>query len=726
VNRVATAPRPATRHGSPADGRTELPQKQFRPDIEGLRAVAVLAVVAYHAGLPGVGGGFIGVDVFFVVSGFLITGLLWREASSTGTVGLARFYGARARRLLPAAVTVLIATCATSAVLLPPLQARSVITDGIASALYVGNYRFATKGTDYLAADAPPSPLQHYWSLGVEEQFYLLWPALIIGTAWLLARVTRRTGSDAARSVVPYWSVLTVLAAASFVISLSWTENVPSWAFFSLPTRAWELAIGGLVALTAVAWQHLSGPSAALVGWGGLALIVVTCTQVGSTTPYPGTTALLPVLGTALVIGAGCATPDLGVGHFLSKPAMRSIGRLSYSWYLWHWPVLLLAPALFGRDIGWAGRLAMVVVSFGLAILTLHLIENPIRFAASLKTSARRSLAVAGALTAVAVCTCVVLLSVRPVPVGHGTAAAPVVPLPPVASAAGPSAVPPAPMSVHEQVLAAVAKSTEPRPVPTNLTPALGSIVKPGVFVDGCVLSWRDVAQPECVSGDAGAPTTVALVGDSHAAMWQPALEPVARDRHWRLQTMSKVLCPMMDLPINSPYLGRKFTECEQWRSDTMARLEKQKPQLIVLDMSRRYGADFGFTTYDQAWLDSLTRLVQRLRATGAGVLVLGPVADPHSTVPTCVSAHMDDVTACAPTRTDGLNDAGIKAEATATAAGGGQYSALSDYFCTADRCPAIVGNTMVYRDDNHVTTEYAQVLAPLLAELMERALTRN
>ena len=195
---------------------------------------------------------------------------------------------------------------------------------------------------------------------------------------------------------------------------------MPSWAFFSLPTRAWELAVGGLVALTAGAWRHLPGPSAAVVGWGGLALIVVTCTQVGEATPYPGTTALLPVLGTALVIGAGCATPDLGVGHFLSKPAMRSIGRLSYSWYLWHWPVLLLAPALFGGDLGLAGRLAMVVVSFGLAILTLHLIENPARFASSLKLSAGRSLAVGGALTAVAVCVGVVLLMVRPVPVGHG------------------------------------------------------------------------------------------------------------------------------------------------------------------------------------------------------------------------------------------------------------------------------------------------------------------
>lgn len=725
MNRVATAPRPDSRRGSAASGRTALPQKRFRPDIEGLRAVAVIAVVLFHAGVPGVGGGFIGVDVFFVVSGFLITGLLWREASNAGTVRLGRFYGARARRLLPAAVTVLVATCAASAVLLPPLQARNVIGDGIASALYVGNYRFAIQGTDYLAADAPPSPLQHYWSLGVEEQFYLLWPVLIIGTGWLFARVASRTGRTATRPVAPYVLVLGLMAAVSFAISLSWTDSLPSWAFFSLPTRAWELAVGGLVALTAGAWRHLPGPSAALVGWGGLAIIVVTCTQISESTPYPGTTALLPVLGTALVIGAGCATPDLGVGHFLSKPAMRSIGRLSYSWYLWHWPVLLLAPALFGQSLGLAGRLAMVVVSFGLAILTLHLVENPARFAPSLKASAQRSLAVGGALTATGVGVCLVLLMARPVPVGQGTAAAPVASVAPSGPAARSAEAPP-PMSVRDQVVAAVAKSTKMGPVPSNLTPALSAITKPEVFVNGCVLSWRDVAQPECVSGDAGAPTTVALVGDSHAAMWQPALEPVARDRHWRLETMSKVLCPLMDLPINSPYLGRKFTECEQWRIDVMARLERERPQMIVLDMSRRYGADFGFTSYDQAWLDSLTRLVARLRATGANVLVLSQVPDPHSTVPTCVSAHMDNASACATARSEGLNDGGIAAEAAATAAGGGQYAELSELFCTADRCPVIVGNTLAFRDDNHVTTEYAQVLAPLLTEKVERALALN
>lgn len=692
-----------------------MPQKQFRTDIEGLRAVAVIAVVLFHAGLPGVSGGFIGVDVFFVISGFLITGLLWREASSTGTIRIVRFYGARARRLLPAAATVLVVTAGASMLLLPPLQARSVIGDGIASALYVGNYRFAIQGTDYLA-DAAPSPLQHYWSLGVEEQFYLLWPALIIGTGWLLARAAQRTGEPATRSVTPYVLVLTLLAAVSFMISLVCTDSWPSWAFFSLPTRAWELAVGGLVALTAGAWRQLPGPSAAVVGWGGLALILVTCTQVGEATAYPGTAALLPVLGTALVIGAGCATPDLGVGHLLSKPTMRSIGRLSYSWYLWHWPVLLLAPALFGAALGLVGRLAMVLVSFGLAILTLHLIENPARFAPSLRLSAERSLVVGGVLTAVAVCACLVLLAARPVPVGHGAAAAPV-------TVNTPSTAPQA-LSLREQVRAAVAASADLAAVPVNLTPPLDQIAKPEVFVNGCVLSWRDADQPECASGDTGAANTVALVGDSHAAMWQPALEPIARERHWRLETMSKVLCPLMELPIFSPYLGRQFTECEQWRADVLSRLENERPRLIVLDMGRRYGADFGFTSYDQAWLDGLTRVVQRLRATGASVLVLGPVPDPQSTVPTCLSAHMDNAGECSPARSVALNDAGIAAEAAATAAGGGQYADLGELFCTADRCPAIVGNTLVYRDDNHITVEYARLLGPLLVEHADRALT--
>ncbi|MFS0898328.1 acyltransferase family protein, partial [Mycolicibacterium litorale] len=389
--------------------------------MEGLRAVAVLAVVLYHAGVPGLGGGFVGVDVFFVVSGFLITGLLLREVASGDGVRLGAFYAARARRLLPAAALVLVATAVGAVLLLPPLQARGVLGDAIANALYVGNYRFAIGGTDYLAA-TDPSPLQHYWSLGVEEQFYLLWPVLIVGTGWL---VGRRFGESAARSALPYAAVLIAVAAGSYAVSIAWTHDWPSWAFFSLPTRAWELAVGGLIALSLPWWRRVPPVAAAAVGWTGLALIVVACTRVTASTPFPGTAALLPVAGTALVIAAGCATPNLGVGRLLSKPLPRAIGRVSYSWYLWHWPVLILAPALFGAELGLASRLAMVVISLGLAILTLHLVENPARFAEALRGSAARSLALGGVATAAAVCAAIMLLVVRPIPTGAGPTAAP-------------------------------------------------------------------------------------------------------------------------------------------------------------------------------------------------------------------------------------------------------------------------------------------------------------
>jgi peptidoglycan/LPS O-acetylase OafA/YrhL len=692
----------------------------FRPDIEGLRAVAVVAVVLFHAGLPGVTGGYIGVDVFFVISGFLITGLLWREVTSTKTVQLGGFYGARARRLLPAAAAVGIVTAVASAAVLPPLQARSVFVDGIASALYVGNYRFALQGTDYLSADLP-SPFQHYWSLGVEEQFYLLWPALIIGAAWLV----RRARNGAVSRTAPY-AVLAVLGVASLVAAVVWTRTSPPWAFFSLPTRAWELAAGGLVALSIEHWRRLPLLPAAVVGWGGLAVIVLACTQLDTKTPYPGTAALLPVLGTALIIGGGCATGSLGVGRVLCRPAMRAVGRVSYSWYLWHWPVLLLMPPLLGVPAGLAGRLAAILVSAGLAVITLHLVENPGRFAGTLRRSVKASLAVAAGATAAAACACVLLLNVIPVPVGHGTAVptANIVALPPASL----PAVSPQEAAVRQtfaQVRDAVAASAGLGAVPSNLDPSLAQAPadKAAVFVNGCVRSWREVGQSECATGDTTSPTTVALVGDSHAAMWEPAFRKVAEQRHWRLETLAKVTCPLLELRITSPYLGRAYTECVQWRGQIMDRLRAEHPRLVVLDMSRRYGADFGFTSYDPAWIDSLGRTVAQLRSTGATVLVLGPAPDPHGSAPACLSGHLDDATACAPTRPAALDDGGIGAERAATTGAGGQYADLTDLFCAPDRCPVIVGNTLVFRDDNHVTTEYAQLLTPVIGALADRAL---
>jgi peptidoglycan/LPS O-acetylase OafA/YrhL len=701
---------------------------RFRPDIEGLRAVAVLAVVLFHAGVPGVSGGFVGVDVFFVISGFLITGLLWREANASGRVRLGRFYGARARRLLPASAAVGVITAIGAFLLLPPLQVGSVLRDGIASALYVSNYWFINGSVNYFGGHLPPSPFQHYWSLGVEEQFYLVWPALIIGTAWIIRLVGRRTRTQATASKRPYLVVLALVAVASFALSLVDTLWLPSVAFYSLPTRAWQLAVGGMAALTADQWRRLAPRAAVPTGWAGLALILVACTWLGPSTPYPGIAALLPVLGAALVIGAGCAAASQGCGRVLALSPMRAIGRISYSWYLWHWPVLVLAPALLGHPLGLAARLAAALLSGGLAVLTLRFIENPLRFAPPIRRSALASLALGGAATAVAVCVGLVLLEHVPTPVGRGPAAAALtITVPPVPAGSNIDAYDAAVRQVFAQVQAAVAASADLRSVPSNLSPPLET--SGDLLFNGCLRNIAEVGQPECATGDTASTTTIALAGDSNAAMWNPALQQIAAQRRWRLETLTKGACPLMDLPSTIPlhHLAERYSHCEQWRGQIIARLRAEHPRLVVLSMWRGYRADserlLGVDAYGPAWLDSLTRLVQQLRGTGAKVLVLGPIPDPQSEVPICLSGHLDDATACSPPTSSAINQPGIAAESAATKAGGGQYADLTELFCTKARCPVIVGSTLVYRDWRHITLEYSRLLAPAIGALSDRAL---
>jgi peptidoglycan/LPS O-acetylase OafA/YrhL len=715
---------------SPTEGVRggRLAPTEFRPDIEGLRAVAVLAVVLFHAEVPGVGGGYVGVDVFFVISGFLITGLLWREASAAGTVRLRRFYGARARRLLPASAAVGVITLIGSAILLSPLQARTAIGDGIASALYVGNYRFILEGDDYLAADLPPSPFQHYWSLGVEEQFYLVWPAMIIGTAWLIRRARSRTKAHAPSSETPYLVVLALVAAVSFAVSLVVTYVLPPAAFYSLPTRAWELAAGGLVALTAGQWRRLPALAAAIAGWGGLALILLACNWLGTTTLYPGTAALLPVLGTVLVIGAGCAAASRGCGRVLTLSSMRAIGRVSYSWYLWHWPVLILVPALLGHPLGLAPRLAAALVSGGLAVLTLRFIENPLRFAAPVRRSPLASLLLGGVATAVAVGVGVTLLVWVPTPVGRGAPAAPLTITAGSSPLGGMDAYDAAVQQGFAQVQAAVVASAERKAVPSNLNPPLADAAAElkAMYLHGCLRNYFQGGQPECAAGDTSSKATVALVGDSHAAMWNPGFQQLAAQRGWRLEMMSKAACPLMDVPFR-----RMATHCDQWRGQIIDRLRAEHPQLVVVSMWRRYVAGHGwwlsdFTSYDPAWINSLSRLVQQLRGTGAKVLVLGPIPDPRTSVPICLSGHLDDATACSPRKSTAMNEAGIAAESATTRAAGGQYADVTELFCSAGRCPVIIDNTLVYLDWSHLTSQYAQVLAPVIGALADRALARG
>jgi hypothetical protein len=222
----------------------------------------------------------------------------------------------------------------------------------------------------------------------------------------------------------------------------------------------------------------------------------------------------------------------------------------------------------------------------------------------------------------------------------------------------------------------------------------------------------------------------VALIGDSNAGMWNPAFQQLAEQRRWRLETMAKLGCPMLDLPTLNPVLARPYTECTQWRNQIIDRLQVQHPQLIVLSVMRRYGAGYGwnvgFTSYQPEWLAAMTRLVHQLRATGAQVLVLGPIPAPQTSTPDCLSVHLDDAAACSTPRSKAVNETGITAEEAAVNTGGGQYADITKLFCTTDRCPAIVGNTLVYVDKNHITLQYARTLTPVIGALADRALAQG
>lgn len=703
--------------------------------------MAVVAVVLFHAGIPGINGGFVGVDVFFIISGFLITGMLWREAGASGTVSLRRFWGARARRLLPASAAVGIVTTIASVFILSALQVRTVAIDAITSALYVSNYWFIASGLNYFGKDqlTTPSPFQHYWSLGVEEQFYLVWPVLIIMVAWLVRRFRRGRDREGWKPTPgPYVAVLAAVAVLSFAMSLVLTYLLPPAAYLSLPTRAWQLAVGGLVALTAVHWRRLPALPATVLGWAGLALIVAACIWLDGTADYPGTAALLPTFGSALVIGAGCANAAQGCGRLLGLAPMRAVGRISYSWYLWHWPVLVLVPAALGHPVGLVVRLAAMAFSAGLAVLTLRLIENPLRFSERVRRSPRNSLALGGVATAAAVIVGAIALVAAPVPVGPGPA------VPPLAFAATPTppgqplgAYDAAVQTVFAEVNTAVKAGLQTTLVPSNLAPPLDGTAGEikSILADGCLRSLPfDGSQPECVTGNRSSATTVAVIGDSHAAMWNPGFQRAVHDRDWKMILMAKASCPIVELPLTNHinWLTEEVQRCAQWRSGIMDRLRAEPPQLVVVAAVRGYGPDGvgvwdkpGFDRFNQGWIDGLGDLVRQLRSNGSQVLVLGPEPKFPSVTPNCLSTHLRDAQACEVAWPQD-NKAGIEAESTVVRAGGGEYADTKDLFCFGDRCPAIVGNTMVFYDASHISQYYSRAMAPAVGALMDRALARS
>lgn len=658
---------------------TRAPERRpFRADIQGLRAVAVLLVVVNHAVASFVPGGYVGVDVFFVISGFLISGHLVESLHRTGRIDFTRFYAARARRILPAALVTIAATAAAAFVVVSPLRIVEILQDAVASALYVPNIVFAVRQTDYLAGTAP-SPFQHFWSLGVEEQFYLLWPVLLLG-AFLVGRRSHRA----------LLVVIGAVTVASFVASVATTPDAPSLAFFLPLTRAGEFGVGALVAGSAPLLARVPTMAARLLGWAGLALIVLVAATYTADVDYPGAAVLLPVAGAGLVIAFGSGiVPRGGVAHVLSARPLEFLGTISYSLYLVHWPILVLAHEHLGLDdpLPMGLGLVLAAVAVPVAWLLHRMVETPLR---SGRATGRRVIAASAAVTLVLVGA---LLG--------GTAAAAQLPL---TSA----------RTVESTPAAALPAGTDV--VPANLEPGLRSAIADtgAVYTEGCQQNLREAEVLTCSFGALDSERTIALFGDSHAGRWFPALEEAATSLGYRLDTYTKSGCRTEETV--SAWDSSKNASCSAWREAAVAELAADPPDVVVL--ANHLGPSPGKdpTVQRDDWVEGLDALYDRLPATSR-IVTLADSPEFESSPVLCLSAHLDDADRCAVPRSEAFNPAIRAAQQDVADERGGVVVDLSDYFCDATSCPAIIGATLVYSDEHHVTATFSRSLAGVLEE---------
>lgn len=651
--------------------------ERFRPDIQGLRAIAVVAVVLNHAGIPGVSGGYVGVDVFFVISGFLISTHLVTGLEREGRIRFAAFYARRTRRILPASLLVLALSIVGAMIWVPPLLRADTLRDAIATALYVPNYAFAVQGTDYLAQSTTPSLFQHYWSLGVEEQFYLAWPALL-AVVWLVGRRSRR-----ALAIV---LIAVVVSSLACELVLTWTSQ--PWAFFSLWSRAWELGLGGLVALVLRARPRVLPPAvAAVAGWAGLAGILVAVVGYSDTTVFPGIAAVLPVAATALVILAGATPTRSGPQLLLGTRPLQLLGLISYSLYLVHWPLLQLPQAAVGSQNPlplWATA-GLAVAAVPVAYLLYRFVEDPARRAPLLaRARPRRSFLSAGAGAAVAAGLAVVAIAITAaVPLDAGRAVPRTAPTdPPVATPI----------------------------VASNLTPSLRGAAddNPATYAEGCEVSYESAVPRPCVDGSGG--RTIVLFGDSHAAEWYPALQAIAAQQGDTLVTQTKSACASID--IAQTWQGVPYTSCDAWRDAVIDRLRAHPPDLVVI---ADYTASPGGRDPAGAWQRGMESTIRTLAAF-TRVALIADTPDLRDSPGVCLSAHLGDTASCTKPASLALDAPGRTGTAAAAAATGTPLIDLTGYFCT-DACPPIIGNVLVYRDSHHMTATFSASLAAPLAE---------
>jgi len=656
-----------------------------RADIQGLRAVAVVLVVLAHAGVGFLAGGFVGVDVFFVLSGFLITGLLLAEARKHGSVSLVDFYVRRARRILPAAALTLVATDAAALLLMNFVRAHSAVVDSLHAAALCANFHFAATGVDYFARQEPPSPILHFWSLSVEEQFYLVWP-LLLSLALVRARGRRRL-----------LCVVTVLAGTSLAWSIHQTSAAPTAAYFSPFTRAWELGLGAALAVAAETLERTPAVVRLVLGWLGVVAVACAAGLFSGRTPFPGAYALVPTLGTAFAIVAGMGARDgrCSVARLLSLRPLCVVGDRSYALYLWHWPVLVVAEEYAGHDLSIAVKLGLMIGAFVLSCVSYAVVENPIR---TRLRSRAATLVLAGACTAAVLGTATASLAAvgrEGQRFGAGNAARTMT-LSSYRFSRTHGALP--------AVVAAVEAAQQGAPLPASLTPPLGQLRNfpyPYRPPDGCIL--RDTSSQTtgkiCRIGTPSSSRLIVLMGDSHANMWLPPLLKMAWRDGWAVVPLVRLGCTPATWVTNE-------RNCRDWYRWALGEALRLHAQVTLLGGS----IDEHPSPYTRKAMESLLDTAHALRAAGR-VVVIG---DPEglSTDPVdCLLASHATMASCTTTWPAGSLAAYDEISRRTKQLGVG-FLPTRQFVCFEHECPTVIGNTIAWMDNSHLTVAYSTQIA--------------
>jgi len=670
--------------------------RRFRPDIEGLRAIAIVAVLLCHAGVPFLAGGYVGVDVFFVISGFLITGLLVRELEGTGTISLRGFYARRAKRLLPLSVVLLATVGVLSMILLSPLRNTEVAGDIIASALYVANWHFAAQSVDYFAQGLEPSPVLHLWSLAIEEQFYVVWPGLMLAVTWFW----RRRGSSIRPAL---WVALIAILAGSLAYGIVLTNDKPAFAYFSTFARAWELGLGAALAL--IGTVKLPRMGAAALGWTGVAAIVYASFVFTGDTTFPGTAALVPTLGAAALIVSGTALAataggvtglKAGAGWALSLAPVRYVGRISYSWYLWHWPFIIFAAAIWGPRLSVAAGLLAIAASWVPTQLTHMLIEDPVRRAPALRRLPNRAIALGLACTVVALAVGIGLRESQPS-----------VRLAKIADVPGAAAL------VDQPVPQETATALRPNPLKARADRGRS-------YYEGCMVGIEGTNSNKCLYGNPTGDRTLILFGDSHAMQYFPAVEELAEIHGWRLIVLTKAECPPEEVEVKSMVEDREYSQCDEWREATLKRIEQGNEHMtVVMSGDTEYtpygpgGEELSGDEAAEAMEAGYLRTLRRIEAAGPHTVVIRDNPTSIEDVPSCVSEDIQHLGRCAfPRRKEWDREYDVRA------AKASPETHLVDFIgdiCPGEVCRAVIGNALVYRDKDHLTATFARTLEPML-----------